>query len=194
MLPNIKSLTNITISKSHELVSNMNQSNNIYGLDEQTNSHVITNLEWGAIAYLTNSIYGINKQITTNNQNYKNNLDNSTTGNITGVFDMVSNYQEFVMGNYNKDAGKDSSDNSGFTSFGKVSWPNTIDYYKGITYKSRILGDATGETINWYNSLSNFVNGEYPFFIRGGSSLYNFDHSTGNSSDNITFRVVLSKK
>lgn len=193
MIPDCNSLTNISISKASLIAKNMKEINNIYGLSNNIDSHIITNLEWGAISYLANSIYGINDEIKSNNQSYKNNLINSTTGNITGVFDMVSNNNEFVMGNYNHDAGKNENDNSGFTSFGNISWPDTIDYYKGITSRNRLLGDATGETENWYNSVNNFVNGEYPFFIRGGSSLYNFDHSTGSSSDNITFRVVLSK-
>ena len=39
----------------------MQTSSNIYGLNVSrlnTDSHMITNMEWGAVAYLTNSKYG----------------------------------------------------------------------------------------------------------------------------------------
>lgn len=196
-VPNVNSLTNISIGKASLLANNMIKENNIYGLTKG-NSHIITNLEWGAIAYLTNSKYGINSNLINNNQNYKNNLTNSTTGNITGVFDMSGKNMEFIMGNFNQDAGKDKKDNSEFEEFGNIKWPNAIDYYKGITSKNRILGDAIGETINWYNSSSNFINGEYPFIIRGGivnsiPSIYNYDKSTGSPNNNISIRTVLTK-
>lgn len=194
-LPNKNSLKNISISNAHLIALNMTKKGNIYGLDN-INSHVITNLEWGAIAYLTNSKYGINTNLYRSSDDYKTNLTASTTGNITGVFDMAGKNIEMVMANYNKDAGKDKKDNSGFKDFGNVDWPNYIDYYKGITSKSRIIGDATGETEKWYDSQNEFVNGEKPFMIRGGvmnniSSIYNFSNSTGSPNENTTFRVVL---
>ena len=160
----------------------MTKSGNIYGL-MKASTHVITNLEWGAIAYLTNSRYG------------DSNI-NSTTGNVTGVYQMASSLKEMVMANYNQDAGKNKEDNSGFQNYGTVSWPNVIDYYHGITSKNRILGDATGETEGWYQSEHKFVNGEEPFMVRGGTinqitSIYNFDHNTGNYHEDVTFRTCI---
>lgn len=197
-LPDDHKITNISISNAHLSTIKMPDSNNIYGLDINIKSHVLTNLEWGAIAYLGNSIYGIDGNITNNGQYYKNNLFNSTTGNITGVFDMTGKNVEMVMGNYNKDAGKDQNDNSGFKNFGTVEFPSIIDYYSGITSKARILGDATEETEGWYNAYSKFVNGGNPFFIRGGvmdgrSSIYNYSSFTGNKNNDISFRTVLMK-
>ena len=186
---NMNKITNISISNAHLNALNMIKENNIYGLNEEAKPHVLTNLEWGAVAYLANSIYGKNDNIGPND---------STTGNITGVFGMAGNLSEMVMGNYNKDAGKNTEDNSGFKDLGSTEWPSIIDYYDGITSKNRILGDATGETDTWYDSYSKFVNGENPFFIRGGvmegkSSIYNYTSFTGKNQENITFRTVLSK-
>lgn len=194
-LPNSHSITNISISNASLISSKMSSRGNIYGLDSNVNAHVMTNLEWGAIAYLTNSKYGSNTNLEYKVGDYKNNLNSSTTGNITGIFDMSGSLPEMVMGNYNKDAGKDSSDNSGFKNMGSVEWPKNITYYEGITSKNRILGDATGETEGWYNSVNEFVNGQYPFMIRGGninsiSSIYNYSKTTGNYKDNLTFRTV----
>lgn len=194
-LPNTNSITNISISNASLISSKMNVRGNIYGLDEFADSHVMTNLEWGAIAYLTNSKYGINSNLEYKSGDYKNNLASSTTGNITGIFDMSGSLPEMVMGNYNKDAGKDSNDNSGFKNLGIVEWPKNITYYEGITSKNKILGDATGETEGWYDGINEFVNGQNPFMIRGGninsvSSIYNYSRSTGNYKDNLTFRTV----
>ena len=181
-LPNSDSVTNVSYSNAYLMSNDMTKSGNIYGL-MKASTHVITNLEWGAIAYLTNSSYG------------DSNI-NSTTGNVTGVYQMASSLKEMVMANYNQDAGKNKEDNSGFQDYGTVSWPNVIDYYNGITSKNRILGDATGETEGWYQSEHNFVNGEEPFMVRGGTmnqitSIYNFDHNTGNYHEDVTFRTCI---
>lgn len=197
-LPNSNSITNVSISTASLMSNSMVERNNIYGLNSDSSAHVLTNLEWGAIAYLTNSKYGVNQNLSYENINYLNNLSSSTTGNITGVFDMAGTLSEMVMANYNQDAGKDKKNHSGFKDFGTVDWPSRIDYYNGITYKNRLLGDATGETIGWYDAIYEFVNGEYPFMVRGGTmknqaSIYNFSNTTGSPNESFTFRVVLDE-
>lgn len=191
----LDSVTNVSISNAYLMSNNMTKGGNIYGLNN-TISHVLTNLEWGAIAYLASSNYGINQEIKSVSSNYKENLVNSTTGNITGVFEMAGKLPEMVMANYNKDAGKNEQDNSGFKDYGKKEWPSIIDYYEGITIKHRILGDAIGEVEGWYPIVKNFVNGENPFMIRGGimngvSSIYHYSNTTGNHQENLTFRTAL---
>lgn len=59
--PNVTSWRNISISNINTVCKNMTIINNSYGLTTATNSHLIKNSEWGAIAYLTQSNYG-NKQ------------------------------------------------------------------------------------------------------------------------------------
>lgn len=197
-LPYSNSITNVSISTAHLMSSNMMNKNNIYGFKSDVYSHVITNLEWGAVAYLTNSNYGINNNLVYSSSDYKVNISNSTTGNITGVYNMSGTLSEMVMANYNQDAGKDEKDNSEFKNYGEVDWPEYINYYEGITSKNRLLGDATGETEDWYGAYHQFVNGENPFMIRGGimdniSSIYNFSSWTGNVYANVTFRIALVK-
>ena len=183
-----KKITNISLANAHLSTSSMNKKGNIYGMEDEAKPHILTNLEYGSILYLTNSIYGIGI----------NNYELSSTGNMSGVFDLNTDYPEMVMGNYNNDAGLNESDNSGFKDYGIVDWPSYIDIYKGITSKNRILGDATGETNGWFNSYSKFVNGENPFFIRGGliegkRSIYNYSSFTGAKNPNYTFRTSLIK-
>ena len=60
-LPNVNSWRSITLSNINTVIQNMQTSSNIYGLSTSrtnTDSHMLTNFEWGAVAYLTNSKYG----------------------------------------------------------------------------------------------------------------------------------------
>ena len=61
ILPNVTSWRNNTVDNFWKVIYDMQTSNNIYGLSTSrtnTDSHMITNMEWGAVAYLTNSKYG----------------------------------------------------------------------------------------------------------------------------------------
>ena len=61
ILPNVTSWRGNYLNNFNTVVQNMQVSNNIYGLPTSkinTDSHIITNMEWGAVAYLTNSKYG----------------------------------------------------------------------------------------------------------------------------------------
>ena len=150
-----------------------------------SDSHMMKNIEWGAVAYLKQSIYGLGITDITINSNdsfytgggsgtsYKTNIGQSTNGNITGVYDMSGGAVEYVMGNYNKTAGS-----SGLTVSGVPA--EHIDIYSGNTVSASHLGDALGETTGWYSDHTYFfVFSSYPWFWRGG--FYGFG-----------FRVVLS--
>ena len=61
ILPNVISWRNNKLSNFSTVIQNMQVSSNIYGLSTDkstTDSHMLTNMEWGAVAYLTNSNYG----------------------------------------------------------------------------------------------------------------------------------------
>lgn len=204
-LPAVNPINYITISSAYLLSKNLNIKNNIYGFTEEDKTHLIKNTEWGAIAYLSHSIYGndveTNKTLLTGSSNYKENTNLSTTGNVYGVYDMGSQNMEMVFGNYNYDPGENYNKQSGFIGLGgSVEWPSDDEYdlYNGITSKSRILGDATGETEGWYQTLNQFVNGSNPFFKRGGNStninsLFSFTSYSGEADKDTTFRIAISK-
>ena len=189
-----------------------------YNYKRELDSHMMKNTEWGAVAYLSHSIYGINYEIRINNSlndltGYAATIENgsgsrtdvamwntptgylaSTTGNITGVYDMSGGSWEYMMGvmkdaNGNLMSGYESSYNSGFngTLSGGGSITNGIDfpeskYYdvynystSNTNYARRILGDGTGEmgpfysyTSSWYNDDASFVVSSSPWFSRGG--------------------------
>ena len=172
---------------------------------------MMKNIEWGAVAYLKQSNYGLGiTDITINDYrsyctgggtgtSYKTNTGQSTTGNITGVYDMSGGANEYVMGNYNKTTGQ-----SGLTVSGVPA--EHIDIYSGNSVSASHLGDALGETADWYSDYAQFVSSSYPWFLRGGqylngdkAGMFCFNNFSGNGGDSYNesywfygFRVVLS--
>jgi len=119
----------------------------------------------------------------------------STTGNITGIYDMSGGASEHVMGVFNKTV----------KSSGISTWPNE-KYYDNYTTvgltaacNGKICyGQALSETQGWYGDASNFVNSNSPWLIRGGSSnststagVFNYSYNDGGVYGG-SFRVVIS--
>ena len=57
--PNLSSLKNEKVSSFETNIMNINSSGNQYGIPTTTDTHMIKNIEWGAVAYLSHSKYGI---------------------------------------------------------------------------------------------------------------------------------------
>ena len=207
--PGITSLTNITKSSMYNTSKLFNSISYLTNTGTQNaDAHMMKNIEWGAVAYLKQSIYGlgITDIIKNNNFNgyitgggsgtsYKSNLGQSTTGNITGIYDMSAGAHEIVMGNYRKTAG-----NSGLTMSAVPT--KHIDIYAGDSVRYSHLGDALGETAGWYNDLTLFVSSYQPWFSRGGrymndaeEGVFSFFYgwNTGEDSNKSEgFRTVLA--
>ncbi len=215
-------------------------------LREKYDSHMMKNTEWGAVAYLSHSAYGIGTEIRINNNSSQKtgystaaNTDQSsymgdsgiaatvtqpyntptgylasTTGNITGIYDMSGGAEEYVAA-YSKNIEKDS----GFNDTDLNTYSGYFDKYPEdsteTSYGNRILGDATGEMgpfynyyekvgplyyhNSWYSDVSGFTNLTYPWFGRGGpysngllAGQYFFFNKAGNSITYVSFRLVLS--
>ena len=56
--PNLSSIREQTVSSFETNIMNMKNSGNQYGLNTTTDTHMIKNSEWGAVAYLSHSKYG----------------------------------------------------------------------------------------------------------------------------------------
>ena len=138
----------------------------------------------------------------------------STTGNITGIYDMAGGTYEYVMGVFvNSDgqlwSGNSTSENSGFTgllgesgtSYTGTAFPDSkyYDVYKatsGTTISALTAcnggvcyGHGLSETKRWYNDAIGFVSAKYPWFGRGGyyyfgSSAGVFDRSSSTGKGN----------
>ena len=210
ILPNVSSWRYNKIGNFFTVIQNMQIDDNIYGLTTDKNiadSHMITNMEWGAVAYLTNSEYGrctngscvkvnanncmnyitgigddkveASSSSTTcttdiNKYNGSKGVLSSTTGNVTGVYDMSGGADEYVMGNMSARAETYILfvTNSLFSSnwYDESKSKYVTQYAWGLentgqtAFNRSMLGDATGEItllINnhycaWYSCYSSF--------------------------------------
>jgi len=175
--PGVSSLTSITVANMYSAGKLFRSTDYITsnGIN-QSDSHMMKNIEWGAVAYLKQSNYGLGITGITINDNssfytgggsgtsYKTNTEQSTSGNITGVYDMSGGAFEYVMGNYNKTAG-----DSGLTVSGIPA--EHIDIYSGTSVSASHLGDALGETAGWYINYADFVLSRHPWFFAGAIAL-----------------------
>ena len=110
ILPNVESWRYISIGKSFEVCYNM-KSKDIYKLSSSADTHLMKNNEWGAVAYLAASQYGVIPKRNSSGTQYETgkyhsytagtewkedggqyktdeNVKQSTTGNVTGIYDL----------------------------------------------------------------------------------------------------------
>ena len=169
----------------------------MYGLSN-VDSHLVKNSEWGAVAYLTHSQYGVNgnstnmNEVTINNKNLNNSIyvNNATSGtkanvyavtsygsnntpndinasstkNMTGVFDLNGCVWERVAGYYQ---GGSASIPAWHSAMATSSTTESTKYLTLYTSNNK-KGDATNETAGWNSDYSSFVYSSYPVFYRGG--------------------------
>ena len=216
--PNVTNLRWNNVSNFFFASRSMEQPNNSFGfINTEVDTHMSKNNEWGAVAYLTHSIYGrctdnttctevginsnVNKQtgygapagsntsVGTGTYNMTSGKDASTTGNIYGIYDMSGGANEYVMGVYNKTIGS-----SGF-----VSLPDE-KYYNNYTVTS-YSGHALTETQEWYWDSAGYVESSYPWYSRGGmfvdsssAGVFKFTQANGGRGENMSFHVVISNK
>ena len=81
--PDVQSLRNQKVSTFETNIMNMKNSGNNYGLSTTTDTHMIKNMEWGAVAYLSHSKYGTCTDGTCKEVN-KNNSSSYYTGRSGG--------------------------------------------------------------------------------------------------------------
>ena len=188
-----------------------NMFTNAQNYNKNLNSHLMKNSEWGAVAYLTESKYGRNgTEITINNNGatfytgggsgtaYVNNTNQSSTGNIYGIYDLSGNAYEYIAGYYNGNTSSNLT-NGSFASQGGTSTKYATAYTEMIVSTAYKYGDATYETSGWNSDGAFFVNSNAPFFKRSGyydsgadAGVFNFYNSNGGSVINDSFRVCLA--
>ena len=214
--PNVTSLRNQTVSSFFTAIQNVKTK---YGISN-ADSHMAKNMEWGAVAYLKQSRYGLGTTDIAVNTNssyytgggtsdaYKTNVAQSTTGNIYGVYDMSGGAWERVMGNMKNSGNAFYSSNAGFTTAPDAKYYDSYKYDTSSTSHARgKLGDATKETLatfgsgtgGWYSDYAYFPKSSVSWFSRGGSygngtnaGVFNFYSSNGDVYGNGSARAVLS--
>ena len=255
--PDIRSLRNQKVSEEFTTAQIFGTST--YGMTSNVDAHMMKNSEWGAVAYLSHSRYGANREKYINNSSgiytgrrggnvgrstaintvytsqtstsqyntygfytwdgylleYNTNTKSttrdlnkvaSTTGNITGVYDMSGGAYEYVMGYYSP-AGStwgatSSGDYAGFS-----SQPNS-KYYDDYTATNSLTacnggicyGHGLSEVRGWYGDYAYFVDASDPWFLRGGGYIYigvsgagtfTFNHISGSAYNSRAARSVL---
>jgi len=246
---NVTSWRNISISDSFTTCLNMNKANNPYKLstdDNVVDPHMVKNSEWGACSYLSKSKYGKEKEevfinnssdyITgnagntanaagaagvTNAYHTVNGMKASTTGNITGVYDMSGGNWERVAAyvpNGHENLGKYGNDlingqikykdvYQAAKQWTEASSDTASEHYAIATPTNKKYGDAVWETssksedpweYSWYSDYSVFPYSNGPFFIRSGCCIdtsiagaFCFSWASGNPGVNDGFRVVV---
>ena len=175
-----------------------------YNYKRNLDSHMMKNTEWGAVAYLSHSKYGINNDIRINNNSayitgyakteqptcgYTNSNENcnrfegtsinqdgtytkrynteigylaSTTGNITGIYDVSGGAHEYIAAYM---AGKLGSSEITPTDYDSKYF-NVYNASSTTTgYQYRILGDATGEMGPFTTLKSTGGNGDKTAYV-----------------------------
>ena len=244
--PNISSLRNQTVSAEFTTAQRFGTST--YGMTSNVDAHMMKNSEWGAVAYLSHSRYGVNREVYINNSSgyytgrsggnvggstaintvytnqtstilynssgfytwdgylleYNTNTKSgthdiskvaSTTGNITGVYDMSGGAWEYVMGYYSP-ASSTWGATSSYNYAGFSSQPNS-KYYDDYTSTNLLTacnggicyGHGLSEVRNWYGDYDYFVGDSTPWFGRGcdynvgsGAGSFDFSSSDGNAN------------
>ena len=189
----------------------------------QVDAHMMKNTEWGAVAYLKQSKYGLgttdigwnntkdnktgcgassssSSSTTCNAYNTTNGMLASTTGNVTGVYDMSAYTGTYVMGVMQDDTGTNLTyGSSGFTTSTLPFGSKYADQYTYERYE-RILGDATDEVASWYDDYSAFVDSDFSWFVRGYggdfdptyAGVFSFSAGNGEPDQHRAFRSVLA--
>ena len=244
--PNISSLRSQNVSAEFTTAQIFGTST--YGMTSNVDAHMMKNSEWGAVAYLSHSRYGVNREIYINNSSgyytgrsggnvggstaintvytsqtsttqyntygfytwdgylleYNTNTKSgihdinkvaSTTGNITGVYDMAGGAYEYVMGNYNN-----TIKSSGFTTLPDSKYYDNYTTTNSLTACNGGIcyGHGLSEVSNWYGDYASFVYGGGPWFRRGGyyyggfnAGSFYFNDSHGDAGSYWAARSVL---
>ena len=186
--PNVTSLRNQTVSSFFTAIQNVKTK---YGINN-ADSHMMKNIEWGAVAYLKQSKYGLGttdiginnnsnyitgcgataesaSSTTCNKYNTTTGMLASTTGNIYGVYDMSGGAYEYVMGNMKNSSNAFYPNGSGFKTVPDSKYYDVYMYGVGTqtNYHARgKLGDATKEILVRFNYNAGGWYKDHSYFVK----------------------------
>ncbi|MDD3303602.1 MAG: hypothetical protein PHP54_01640 [Clostridia bacterium] len=214
VIPDVYSWRNITTGNMQTVSMNMTSSNGSVGTDSNADIHHMKNIEWGAVAYLCQSVYGEEPWINPygdwtvgsyklktgyaggikdswslneghanlSKYNTVNGVKASTTGNITGVYDMSGGAWEYTASLIDN-----GSSNIGFGKSGHIQNYKVKDEYKKY-YDIYTPGEEEKEGGAYYGSggatLWNSGNAESQNIIRKrltAATYQNFESKKGDA-------------
>ena len=175
IVPNVKSWRGAQVGTFFNGIYKMRESGNQYGFSISDETHMMMNMEWGAVAYLSHSKYGINKEIAINAENtyttgcgpqsvdsttsgatcnaYNTDLGQSasTTGNVYGIYDLNGGSWEYVAGDIVYSDGKVmSGDSATSTNYNSAFTGILYDSGKGTSF----TGTYAFPSKRYYNKYS----------------------------------------
>ena len=215
--PNVTSLRNNNISNFFFASRSIEQTGNSFGfVSTEVDTHMSKNNEWGAVAYLTQSIYGrctsstsctevgINKNssyitgygvpagsgTSVTNGTYDTDLgkDASTTKTIYGIYDMSGGALEYVMGVLADSNGNPRSGNDSSYNSGFTGMLNDGTTYTGVSFPdSKYYNLYTGSSYTGH-ALTETKNwySDVASFFIPGCPWFNRGGNYNNSTSNIT--------
>ena len=190
--PNVTSLREINISTFYNNIYNMRNGGNSFGFSTSDEVHMIKNMEWGAVTYLSHSKYGtcINEtceDVEPNSYNgyvtgcgpqssnstlsgglcneYNTDLGKqaSTTGNIYGIYDMSGGAEEYVMGNVAYSSDSMRSGSSGFSTYPNKRYYDK--YSQGTDMKTDYERGKLGDATEEMQPVSNTQRSWYYVYV-----------------------------
>ena len=193
-------IVNISVSDSFTMCKGMKTNTGESLKDTGVDVHLATNKDWGAVSYLSNSIYGTNTTggntgitVTISGVNYY-----STTTNITGIMNWGSNPNKTM---YTQTAGLESANSPGVSSVTELynnretKYVEYIDPRSAANTKGMAIHETSGlfgsaiSTGTWYNCPGSARKGLFSvdFGDRGVTS----GRAIGNPANDTTFRPVI---
>ena len=134
--------------------------NSTYGLTSKTDSHMLKNSEWGAVAYLSHSKYGANREVYINNSSGL--YTGRSGGNVPGSTPINGTYT-------------DQTSPTQYNSYGFYTWDGYLLNYNTNTRSStRDLNKVASTTGNIYG-VYDMSGGAYEYVMG------NYNNTIGNS-------------
>ena len=194
IIPNVSSLRSQTVGNMFN-ASRAIETTAKYGLSSsEVDTHMMKNMEWGAVAYLTNSKYGRYEAsgscISSGCEVWINPNNNYTTGcagssvsasstsscnQWNTTYGVNASTTGNIYGIYDMSGGAweyvmgNYNKTVGYSgiNFGSID-SKYYDVYTGPSISNGKLGDSTKETQGWNGDYAYFVNSSSPWFLRGG--------------------------
>jgi prepilin-type N-terminal cleavage/methylation domain-containing protein len=204
IVPGTNSWRSINIKNMFTVSRNMQNSGNPYNLPQiGIDTHMMKNIEWGAVIYLQGSQYGIGTQMIGYNwddyytgggpgNTYVTNTDQSTTGTIYGVYDIEGKTMKYVMGNYNNYPYHSGWSIAELTALSDKYIDRYTEYgiskFGDAYYETSVDGCGSCST-GWNTEQSNMVNSSWPWVLR--MSAYGFHDYNGNEYGMYSWKIVL---
>ena len=190
--PNVTSWRGINVNNMFTVCRNLTQTGNSLENTTNLNSHMMKNIEWGAVAYLSRSVYGKNGEVW-NNPYYNNTTNHSPITGLCGNATNGKNNATTNMSNtvkYNEIGGGNASATGnvyGIYDMAGGAWEYVAGIYTGGTSndnRSNLWDSNNTKYVNKYTETTGSQSTYYGNTDKYGDAVYetsNFGYSETGS-------------